>query len=346
MRFTNLQILRIGGAGIVLVYHLNFYAEHVLSAHYGPLKWLGESLVAPAVSVFFALSGFVLMTSLRTTTAGRFALSRLLRIFPAYWVAIALAAIVQRQQGLKWFWDGQVVAGLLLVPAGADHATYRLGIEWTLVFEVFFYLALCLFAAFHTRRGATIGVALWLAAVVGAMVVRDPGPYEPLPNWSTMALSPLTTAFLLGALAVNLKAYGRLLRILVPVLAPVLFITAFRLPRWDLAILVLGTASALTVAWAAAIRQIRGGHPLVVCGDWSYGVYLIHTPLISGALYLVVRNGWTVPPAIVIVATGLLALMGGLAFGYCESNAYRGLRRRLFGRSTVLAAAPTQLRAA
>jgi exopolysaccharide production protein ExoZ len=345
MRFTNLQILRIVGASIVLVYHLNFYAEHQLSVCYAPLKWFGESLVAPAVSVFFALSGFVLMTSLRTTTAGKFALSRLLRIFPAYWAAIALAAIVQRQQGLKWSWDGQVVAGLLLVPAGADHATYRLGIEWTLVFEVFFYLALCLFAM-NIRLGPTISVALWLAAVVGAMVVREPGPYESLPNWSAMALSPLTTAFLLGALAVNLKPFGRLLRVLTPVLAPALFITAFRLPRWDLAVLVLGIASALTVAWAAAIRQVRAGHPLVIFGDWSYGLYLIHTPLISGALYFVVRNGWTVPPAIVIVATGLLALIGGLAFGYCESNAYRRLRRRLFGRSIAVNTAPTQLRAA
>jgi peptidoglycan/LPS O-acetylase OafA/YrhL len=315
MRFTNLQVLRIVGAGIVLVYHLNFYAEHVVDVHCAPLKWFGESLVAPAVSVFFALSGFVLMTSLRTRTAGQFALSRLLRIFPAYWAAIVLAAIVQRQQGLKWFWDGSVVAGLLLVPAGADHATYRLGIEWTLVFELFFYLALCLFAAVHTRNGPTIGVALWLAAVVGAMVIREPGPYQPLPDWSTIALSPLTTAFLFGALVVNLKPFGRLVRVLAPTMALALFVTAFQIPRWDIVVLALGLASALTVAWAAAIPQIDAGHPFVVFGDWSYGVYLIHTPLISGVLYLAVRRGWAIPSAGLIVAAGSLALVGGLAFG-------------------------------
>jgi peptidoglycan/LPS O-acetylase OafA/YrhL len=179
------------------------------------------------------------------------------------------------------------------------------------------------------------------------MALSQPGPYQPLPDWSAIALSPLTTAFLFGALAVYLKPYGRLVRILAPALAPVLFVIAFRWPRWDLVVLTLGIASALTVAWAAAIPQIATGHPLVTFGDWSYGVYLIHTPIISGALHLVVRRGWALAPAGMVIAAGFLALVAGLAFGYCESNVYRRVRRRLFGRSTTsVSAAPPQLRAA
>lgn len=332
MRYANLQVLRIIGATIVLVYHLNFYAERELHFSDPLLKAVGENLAGPAVAVFFALSGFVLMASLQATPVRQFAVARFLRIFPAYWLAVLFAAVMLKFVGLPFHWDRPQWAALFLLPVGLQNATYRLGVEWTLVFEVFFYAALCVFAAIHARRGPTIGVLLWLAAIVGALPFRSAGN-EPLPTWSEIALSPLATPFLFGALAVHARPWAGRLRYAAPILVPALFVCSRMTERFDVAQIFVGAGSALLVLWAASLRQLASDHPLVKYGDWSYGVYLVHTPIIFTMFKLSTRQGWEFPSSRFILVTGLFALTIGLLYGWLESEAYKRMRRLVVSQS-------------
>ena len=77
------------------------------------------------------------------------------------------------------------------------------------------------------------------------------------------------------ALAVHLKSYRRLVRLVAPIAVPGFFFACRLIPRWDVATLVAGMGSALLVVWAATARQIAEDHPLVTFGGWSYGVYLL-----------------------------------------------------------------------
>jgi exopolysaccharide production protein ExoZ len=332
MRLHNLQILRIIGASLVALFHLASIRKGN-EYHMPALKECADLFVGPAVWVFFALSGFVLVTSLKRTTAWQFALARFLRLYPAYWFVIAI--IFTWTGPHLWgilFRSGPVWRGLLLVPAGQQSAAYSIGIEWTLIFEVFFCAMLCLFAVIHRNRGPIIGVSIWLAAVIGAMCWRHPGPYQPYPTWSQIGLSPFCLPFLLGALAVHLMPMARLIRYSAPVLIPLLFVSSHLIDRWDFSTLLMAIASALLVAWAATGRQVAENHPLVKYGDWSYGLYLTHVPLFAAGFRLVEWLSGEPSTPTQIIGVGCLAMCVGLTYGYCESTACRWMHRRFVSR--------------
>ena len=77
------------------------------------------------------------------------------------------------------------------------------------------------------------------------------------------------------------------------------------------------------MAWAAATPQLAADHLLVRYGDFSYGVFLIHVPLLRVVLGRLAGR----PPTLgTVAAAGLLALIGGLMYGRVESAVYRRLR--------------------
>lgn len=346
MRLHNLQILRIIGASAVALFHLTSIRRGD-DYHLPGVKAFADLFVGPAVWVFFALSGFVLVTSLKRTTVWQFALARFLRLYPAYWFVVAIIFCWTSPQlwGLL-FRSGPVWRGLLLVPAGQQSAAYSIGIEWTLIFEVFFCAMLCLFSIVHRGRGPIIGVSIWLAAVLGSMLWRHPGPYQPYPTWAEIALSPFCLPFLLGALAVHLLPLTRLVRYAAPLLIPLLFATSHLIERWDYSTLVMAAASALLVVWAATGRQVEADHPLVKYGDWSYGLYLAHVPLFAFGFSTVERfSGETVTP-LQVIGVGLAALGIGLGYGYCESTAYRWMHRKFVGSGKAKVTPAAQARAA
>jgi peptidoglycan/LPS O-acetylase OafA/YrhL len=101
------------------------------------------------VAVFFVISGFLLYRPFVLShfedrpppAAGRFWFRRGVRVFPAYWAALLGAWLVFGQVDMRSLGDGVMYFGLL--------QTYRegfkyvgIGVAWTLVIEVSFYVAL------------------------------------------------------------------------------------------------------------------------------------------------------------------------------------------------------------
>ena len=87
MRFNNIQILRF------------FAAARLCSTTVIPTRANGgedaadppfDFRFAGGVELFFAISGFVVSHSLSRTTPGRFLVLRLIRIYPAFWLAAAI----------------------------------------------------------------------------------------------------------------------------------------------------------------------------------------------------------------------------------------------------------------
>ncbi|MGX1545126.1 acyltransferase family protein [Streptomyces adustus] len=135
--------------------------------------WLG-------VEFFFAISGFVICMSCWGRTPAQFAVSRVARLFPAYWCAVLLVvALVLVARLGHWSAatrvDPRTVLGNLTMAPGPLGLEPVDGVAWTLWVEARFYLltAVLLVFGLSYRRVVTFCGA-WLLAGVIALELHSP----------------------------------------------------------------------------------------------------------------------------------------------------------------------------
>ncbi|MEU9033487.1 acyltransferase [Streptomyces sp. NPDC048352] len=124
--------------------------------------WLG-------VEIFFLVSGFVICMSAWGRSVGDFAVSRVARLFPAYWAAVALTSLV-----LFTWPEVRPIAGFTDVVVNLSMLQGGLGVPdiddayWTLFVELKFYVLFALMALRGvTYRNCVLFCGVWtLAGVV------------------------------------------------------------------------------------------------------------------------------------------------------------------------------------
>lgn len=183
VRLGRIEGLRALAAFIVLYYHLQRSVQFV---HAGLLpasvvSW-SERLGTFGVGIFFVLSGFLLYRPFASAALfgtarprlGSYFVRRFARIYPAYWAALAFLLFVVGPNQLGSVLDGIVYFGLL--------QNYRtgslllgLGVAWTLVIEVSFYLVLPLLARLLRSSSASARRRL-RRQVIGLAVMALIGP--------------------------------------------------------------------------------------------------------------------------------------------------------------------------
>ncbi|WP_030374184.1 acyltransferase family protein [Streptomyces rimosus] len=167
-RIAALDGLRLLAALMVVAYHYiaisrswsadgsNSFPKLFPFAAYG---WLG-------VQLFFLISGFVICMSCWGRPLGDFFVSRVIRVFPAYWLAIIATTLVVALvpgglQPRKWH-DVLTNFTMLQEPLHVPHVD---GVYWTLFAELRFYLLLAAMAwwGLTYRRLLTL-CCVWIAA--------------------------------------------------------------------------------------------------------------------------------------------------------------------------------------
>jgi peptidoglycan/LPS O-acetylase OafA/YrhL len=155
-RIPGLDGLRAIAACSILIYHASSNAVGT-----GPLMLLVPPL-REGVTLFFCLSGFLLYRTFaaamirgtRRPSIRRYALRRLLRIAPAYWLVLVLTTLVlDDMTGLRSA-DGLSVLGRqALLVANYSPRTIWSGLtpSWSLAIELVFYIALPVLAVLATR---------------------------------------------------------------------------------------------------------------------------------------------------------------------------------------------------
>ena len=230
MRFHGLQVLRFVAAFSVVLYHSGLYAEASLKYQSPLTQFLHHPAFGSTVFLFFTLSGFVIAHTLATVPPGRFLLLRAIRLYPAYWLAAGLVLVTR-----YCLWGEVPPRGwaslrnsLLLLP-GASADALPLSIEWSLIYEVVFYLVFGLLAL-GGKRWILSGTAVWLVACLVKLFAGH-GLYAPaLPKWGGIALSAVNLYFLAGVVTYHLSDYGQKLRWFVPLVLPVLLDHALHWP--------------------------------------------------------------------------------------------------------------------
>ena len=118
------------------------------------------------VDLFFMISGFVIMFSAHNSTAQRFLVSRVIRLWPAFAVCMTITALVRA------LWGGpgmevsvlQYLANLTMLPKKFGHANMD-GVYWTLALEIYFYaIVLTVIALGQISRSQTL-VEGWIAII-------------------------------------------------------------------------------------------------------------------------------------------------------------------------------------
>ncbi|MDY7090419.1 MAG: acyltransferase [Actinomycetota bacterium] len=291
------------------------------------------------VELFFLISGFVIGMSSWGRTLGQFFVSRVSRLFPAFWVAVVLTGVVAMAYPLRGgVTDGgrpsliDILVNLTMLPQPLGHDPVD-GVYWTLLVELKFYLIMALVLA---RGGLTYRRAVLLCA--GWMTVAVFVPTLDSPALTALTISDFAPYFIGGLALYLIHRFGP---------TPLLYcITGFAwlvclsrvddrlgemrpgfpVPSWPgLLIVTLSYAALLLIALGHTDRvQWRW---LTVAGALTYPLYLLHSRL----GHTVIRAAYehtTAPVWLTIAATTLLMLgLAWLVHRYVE----RPLSRRLRG---------------
>lgn len=177
-RFEILDITRFLAATGVLVYHYFFRGGAAdamsplvfpLFSGYAKYGWMG-------VPLFFMISGFVILMSAQGRTPAEFVISRLARLYPAYWFAVLFTTIIMM------LWGGgryPVSGGQVAVNLSMFQSFFRIpdvdGVYWTLAKEIVFYFWIWLLLVLSKIERFSFWAAIFLFIGTLAIFVKFPG---------------------------------------------------------------------------------------------------------------------------------------------------------------------------
>jgi exopolysaccharide production protein ExoZ len=269
--FAGIQALRAAAAILVVIEHAGSIDHHYTV--------LGVSYIIPQFSygrigiiLFFAISGFVIALQ-RRKPLRTFVVHRLLRIYPSYWLATVVAAVMLGLAGLP---VSVTAESMLLYPSTTYDPTSAIP-YWTLIFEMTFYtLAAVAFGFRLSDRALTLIAAAWIVTVNVISHPITPAEYYFPGRW--ILLSPEVQVFPMGLVCgihyERLKQLGRWPYIAGAVCA--FFAGTFLADESYPKLLAMGIYCCCLVVGLADL-ELRS-KAILRLGDASYGIYLLHFP--------------------------------------------------------------------
>lgn len=307
-KFRSLEALRAAAATLVVLFHTQTIVAHRLGfVPFNNLFVNGEK----GVDLFFVLSGFII-TYVHFQDVGRphrigaYTYSRFCRIYPLVWIMSAAALVLYgagfdaTKTGKLGF--GPLVASVLLLPQQDDALV---NVTWTLKYEIFFYALFGLLIV--SRRLGLLALVSWQAAILVCVVAG----IDTSPLWG-FYLRPIALEFGIGGLTALLviwqvqrtDAPAAIWSALAFVIGVASFLSALVIEAYAPMVLadlprfaIYGLSAGLIIVGCCQLER-RGLLPvarvLILLGNASYAIYLIHFSAITLAVALLVRAG--LPP--------------------------------------------------
>jgi exopolysaccharide production protein ExoZ len=322
-KIESVQALRAAAALSVAILHV---LNEAISLNPGGMvsRWHNAFPWTAGVDLFFVISGFVMVYASgelfgRRDAPALFMARRLIRIVPLYWAAttlFVLAALTARSSVSEGIGSiVNVAASYLFLPTwrpdGTIQPIYSLG--WTLNYEMFFYAVFA--ASIWQVRHRALGFVTLVLAVAMALHRVVPAAAAALVFWT----DPIVAEFLFGMAIAAVAGSGISLpdwaRVVLIIVALVLVTTGHLFGIVGSEPIVRGAPMAMLVTAAVLGRVVRVPGTLLLLGNASYALYLVH-PFAMRAMSLLwhwLELRGTLAAVGYIAVSLLLAIVGSIA---------------------------------
>lgn len=326
-RFLELDVLRgLAAVAVVLYHYATRYDE--LYGHPGgmPLKFPNG---IGGVYLFFIISGFVIFMTLERTKAPLdFLVSRASRLYPVYWVSVALTYTVVALFGLPGLEVGfrDAVLNLFMCHGWAGIPSVD-GVYWTLAIELKFYLLMFVLFSCRALRRTEPVVGLWLILALGIPWLKGLLPALVYKGLFALLIPEYAHLFAAGIIFYRLKTEGSTLTRHVLIAACVAAHLAVR----GVDHFLLGVpAFVLFYLFLAGRLGFLARRPLVYLGAISYPLYLTH----ENIGFVIIRGLYTVSDSAVLAVTVPAIAALGLAslLTFCVERPAMNKARSLYKR--------------
>jgi exopolysaccharide production protein ExoZ len=189
----------------------------VLDHSFGPLiehgllpQWFDTvrfSIGGLGVQIFFVISGFIMITTSyddfgHAAKSLSFALRRIIRIVPTYWIGTLLAFGLYSVMPLQKHPSlAQLGQSLFFIPYSTDPAQDMqpvLGQGWTLNYEMFFYTLFALALLLPRRVGLSALFLAFIGIVAGGATLHSLSDVTPATSVAAFLADPLILLFAVG----------------------------------------------------------------------------------------------------------------------------------------------------
>ncbi|TCP85249.1 peptidoglycan/LPS O-acetylase OafA/YrhL [Rhizobium sp. PP-CC-2G-626] len=175
MRLNSIQAIRAIACLSVVFYHLLALSkDYAAGAFYQPFMAIGKS----GVDIFFVVSGLVMVITSysrfgQQSSARDFAIARVARIYPPYWVLTILLTLywLHNPGGVNADHGGvDIVASFTLLPS---HSFPLVPVAWTLSYEMMFYAVFFFMMIFIPLKNLPIALLTWGTLVIIGNLARS-----------------------------------------------------------------------------------------------------------------------------------------------------------------------------
>jgi peptidoglycan/LPS O-acetylase OafA/YrhL len=334
----NIDIMR-GMAVLAVVAH------HVFAFTGFSVPVLGTFGGLLGVQLFFVLSGYLITESASKHPTSVYWLHRVLRIFPAYWVAYLLVGVLTGRLIPDRIIESPFPFFLNLVNLQQLHAVALfefdvISVSWTLTVEVLWYALAPLLLLIGFRRPWHLLAGLMLLSVAWTWMASHrhlDELYRPTLEqlsrpWSPSQLSVLIGAafpaqliyFGLGSVAYHLRDRLSTVSAWTPGIAWLVCLGAmpFYFNHLQMATQVVGLGVAALFVWMLRMPALKLRF-LAWTGQISYSIYLLHFPLIVYGFQKLGRHG----PVHLLVTLAVIYLCAYALYRWVERPGIQLARR-------------------
>lgn len=333
------QWLRFVAAAFVMLFHVSEFLR-VMRGDEFFFKVFPGAFGGVGVAIFFAISGWLMFRLIRSTDKWNFILHRGVRIYPIF-IIISIAVVLLH--GVQGYYTIDWVTLSLVPPGPGRH--YVLGlVEWTLLFEMTFYVIMVLISALNLVSFIEIIAVAWLLVILIVTAIAPVSWNQQLtPTMVEVPFAAASAAFVGGLLIDRLVRWN----VFHPIGIVLVCAFSFVCGNFSLGVgrLITGVIAVFIVGFVVSAPAQKSESTSIVqrlatrLGDSSYALYLCHVSVIFLVLDVssrIVPHPSTAVRALEWVVSCALVIMLSLILGKLDMWLYEHLKKLVDGLSSTI----------